>query len=69
MIINPIVVISFILVAFVSARTRLDRIYQTATNVDIQAKAYHDRRIFDLGIVIDTSCLALVLGLSIVHLW
>ncbi|KJF17347.1 hypothetical protein [Acidithrix ferrooxidans] len=32
MIINPIVVISFILVAFVSARTRLDRIYQTATS-------------------------------------
>jgi Na+/H+ antiporter NhaD/arsenite permease-like protein len=66
--ISPIVVISFMLVVFVLARARLNRTYQTTTDVDTRAKAYHDRRMFDLVIVIGISCLVLVLGLSMIHL-
>jgi ABC-type Fe3+ transport system permease subunit len=66
--ISPIVTISFMLVVFVLARARLNRTYQTSTDVDKRAKAYSDRRMYDLVIVIGITCLVLTLGLSMIHL-
>ncbi|SHF08631.1 hypothetical protein SAMN02745225_02400 [Ferrithrix thermotolerans DSM 19514] len=65
--ISPIVTISFMLVVFVLARARLNRTYQTTTDVDKRAKAYHDRRIYDLVIVLCIFDLVMFLGLSMIH--
>jgi len=66
--INPIVVVGSMLVVFASARAKRNRTYQMTTDVDTRAKAYHDKRMFDLVIVINISCLVVILGLSMFHL-